>query len=256
MKKPQTIRALIVDDEPLARRRIRALLKDHPEIETIGECANGQEAAAAIRETAPDLLFLDVQMPGMDGLTLVKNVSPELMPLVIFVTAFENYGLAAFDAHAVDYLLKPFDQERFERAIRQAKSRLAMQQSDASPTDLARIAVNLERAAGFVKQFAIRADGRVFLVKTETIDWIEADRNQVRLHVGEETHVRREAIGSLEKNLDPAQFRRIHRSAIVNMNAVKELRSSPGGEYQVVLNNGTNLVLSRKYQANMHEFLG
>jgi two-component system LytT family response regulator len=256
MKNLQTIKTLIVDDEPLARKRIRALLEDYPEIEAIGECANGQEAAEAIRRHAPDLMFLDVQMPGMDGLTLIKTVSPESMPLVIFVTAFENYGLAAFDAHAVDYLLKPFDRERFEKAIRQAKNRLAMKDASDLPADFAEIAANLERGAGFVKQFAIRADGRVFLVKTETIDWIEADRNQVRLHVGEEFHLRREAISSLEKKLDPARFRRIHRSAIVNMNSIKELRSSPNGEYQVVLNNGTNLFLSRKYQANLHEFFG
>ncbi|HEX8265659.1 MAG TPA: response regulator [Pyrinomonadaceae bacterium] len=256
MKKSPSIRALIIDDEPLARKRIRSLLKNYPEIEPVGECANGRQAVEAIQENAPDLIFLDVQMPGMDGLTLVKTVSPELMPLVIFVTAFENYGLAAFEAHAVDYLLKPFDEERFEKAIRQAKNRLAMEQPDGLPKDIARVAVNLERAAGYLKHFAIRSEGRVFLVKTETIDWIEADRNQVRLHVGEEFHLRREAISSIEEQLDPANFRRIHRSAIVNMNSIKELRSSPGGEYQVVLKNGKNLVLSRKYQANMHEFLG
>lgn len=254
MKESQPIKALIVDDEPLARKRIRALLKNHPEIEAIGECANGLEAVQAIEENAPDLMFLDVQMPGIDGLTLVQTVSPELMPLVIFVTAFESYGLAAFDAHAVDYLLKPFDEERFEKAIRQAKNRLAMRQTDEPAADLAGIAVNLGRENGYLKHFAIRSKGRVFLVKTETIDWIEADRNQIRLHVGRECHIRREAIGTAEKSLDPAQFRRIHRSAIVNMNAVKELRTTPGGEYQIILNNGTNLVLSRKYQANMHEF--
>jgi two-component system LytT family response regulator len=255
MKNSQTIKALIIDDEPLARKRIRALLKNYPDIEAIGECANGQEAIQAIRESAPDLIFLDVQMPGMDGLSLVKTVSPELMPLVIFVTAFENYGLAAFDAHAVDYLLKPFDEERFEKAVRQARNRLAMEQPDDSPPDFARIAANLGHESGYLKHFAIRSEGRIFLVKTETVDWIEADRNQVRLHVGQEFHLRRGTISSLESQLDPALFRRIHRSAIVNMNAIKELRFSQGGEYQVILNNGTNLVLTRKYQANMHEFL-
>jgi two-component system LytT family response regulator len=195
-------------------------------------------------------------MPGMDGLTLVKTLDPNLMPLVIFVTAFDNYGLAAFENYAVDYLLKPFDEERFEKALRQAKSRLAMNQSDEYPTNLAAIAAGLKRTASYLKHFAVRAEGRIFLVKTETIDWIEADRNQVRLHVGEKFHLRREAISSVEKHLDPAQFRRIHRSAIVNMNAVKELHSSPNGEYQVVLHNGTNLILSRKYQSNLYEFLG
>ncbi|MDQ4122373.1 MAG: LytTR family DNA-binding domain-containing protein [Acidobacteriota bacterium] len=256
MKNSQSIRALIIDDEPLARKRIRSLLKNYPEFEIVGECNNGHDAAQVIQANAPDLIFLDVQMPGMDGLTLVKTLTPELMPLVIFVTAFENYGLAAFDAYAVDYLLKPFDEERFEKALRQAKSRFAMNQSDESPADLAAAALSLGGEARYLKYFAVRSKGRVFLVKTETIDWIEAERNQVRLHVGQEFHLRREAIGNIEKQLDPAQFRRIHRSAIVNMNAVKELRSSASGEYQVVLKNGTNLVLSRKYQSNLYEFLG
>lgn len=253
--KDALIKILIVDDEPLARRRIRALLAKDADVEIVAECASGLEAVAAIRAFAPDLMFLDVQMPEMDGLSLIKTRAVEQMPLVIFVTAYNNHGLSAFEADAVDYLLKPFDRQRFEKAVRQAKMRLSNSYKNDRRKYLSELVNRFEIQSKYLKQITIRNDGRIFLVKAEQIEWIEAERNYVRLYVGQECYQRREAISSIEARLDPAQFRRIHRSTIVNINFIRELRSSVGGEYQIILLNGAELVLSRTFQKNLPEFL-
>lgn len=256
--KDTPIKVLIVDDEPLARRRIRTLLANHTNVEIVAECANGREAVAAIEKDAPDLMFLDVQMPEMDGLSVIENRrADESLPLVIFVTAFNNYGLAAFDSHAVDYLLKPFDAQRFEKAFEKAKARLSsLDKKPDLPIDLTAVINRISSPANYGKHITIRQDGRIFLIKAEEIEWIEADRNCVRLYAGRETYQRREAIGNVEGQLDPDNFRRVHRSTIVNINFIRELRSIPGGDYQIVLRNGKELVLSRTYQKNLPEFLG
>ncbi len=256
MNESVEIKALIVDDEPLARKRIRNLLKAHPEFSVVGESSNGREALSAIRQLAPDLIFLDMQMPEVDGLSLIKSQTPDEMPLVIFVTAYDNYGVDAFDSHAVDYLLKPFDQQRFDEALQQAKDRLMMNEGSAQETQLSAFVNRLELESKYLKHLSIRTEGRIFLVKVVNIDWIEAERNYVRLHVQQESYLRRVAIRRMESQLDPAKFRRIHRSTIVNMDSIKELRSAAGGDYQVVLRNGTELPLSRNYHRNLHEFLG
>lgn len=250
------IKALIVDNEPLARKRIRNLLKAHPEFSVVGESSNGREALSSIRQLAPDLVFLDMQMPEVDGLSFIKSQAPGDIPLIIFVTAYDNYGLEAFDSHAVDYLLKPFDQQRFDEALQQVKARLTMNEGGAQETQLSALVNRLEIESKYLKQLSIRTDGRIFLVKVANIDWIEAERNYVRLHVRQESHLRRVAIRSMEAQLDLTKFRRIHRSTIVNMDSIKELRSAAGGDYQVVLRNGTELPLSRSYHRNIHEFLG
>ena len=249
------IKVLIVDDEPLARRRIRTLLANHADVEIVAECANGAEAVAAIERNAPDLMFLDVQMPGMDGLAVINSRANKPMPLVIFVTAYNNYGLAAFDSHAVDYLLKPFDQRRFEKAFEKAKARLSLGNKPNLPIDLTEVINQVSPPVSYSKTFAIRQEGRVFLIKTEEIEWIEAERNYVRVYVGGESYLRREAIGIIEAQLDPNGFRRVHRSTIVNINFIRELRSIPGGDYKIVLRNGKELALSRTYQKNLPEFL-
>lgn len=254
--KDSQIKVLIVDDEPLARRRIRSLLAKHSEMQIVSECSNGLEALEAIELKQPDLIFLDMQMPEMDGLTLIKNKNPDDLPFVIFVTAYNNYGLAAFDAHAVDYLLKPFDPQRFDEAIEQAKERLALKSRISGQEILSELFNRLEVQSSYLKQISIRNDGRIFLVKTENLEWIEAERNYVRLHVGEQSYLRREAISSIEAQLDPAHFRRVHRSAIVNINFIKELRLVSEGDYQIILLNGRKLVLSRSCQKNLPEFLG
>ena len=250
------IKVLIVDDEPLARRRIRTLLANYGNVEIVAECSNGREAVGAIERHAPDLMFLDVQMPEMDGLSVINSRADRPMPLVIFVTAYDRYGLAAFESHAVDYLLKPFDQSRFEKAVEKARARLSGGKGNNAPIDLPEIVSRIELQSNYRKHIAIRQDGRVFLVKTEEIEWIEAERNYVRLYAGHESFLRREAIGNIEGQLDPNEFRRVHRSAIVNINFIKELRIAPGGDYQIVLRNGRELVLSRTYQKNLPEFLG
>jgi two-component system, LytTR family, response regulator len=253
--KESPIKVLIVDDEPLARRRIRSMLGDYAEMQVIGECSNGVEALAAISRMKPDLVFLDIQMPEMDGLELISKIKENTTPLFILVTAYSQHGLTAFDLEAVDYLLKPFDHGRFEKAVNFAKSRLVSIRQQEQQANLLNLINQLESEVKYLKQIAIRSEGRIFLVKTEDIAWIEAERNYVRLHVGENSYLRREAIGNLELQLDPQIFRRIHRSAIVNLNLIKELQISPGGEYRVVLNSGESLILSQTYQKNLSEFL-
>lgn len=253
--KDTLIKVLIVDDEPLARKRIGTLLENLPDVKIVGECANGLEAVAAIETHAPDLMFLDVQMPGMDGLSVLRAQTDKPMPLVIFVTAYDGHGIAAFESGAIDYLLKPFDQKRFEKAVEKARARLSGDKKTDSLSDLSAVVKQLENQPKYRKHIAIRQDGRVFLVKTDDIEWIGAERNYVRMHVGNESYLRREAIGNIEEILDPSLFRRVHRSAIVNMNFIKELRSAPGGEYHIVLSNGEELILTRTYQKNLPEYL-
>jgi two-component system, LytTR family, response regulator len=250
------IKILIVDDEPLARKRIRTLLANYENVEIVAECANGLEAIAAIEKNTPDLMFLDMQMPEMDGLSVINSRAINFMPLVIFVTAYDNYGLFAFDSDAVDYLLKPFDQRRFEKAFEKAQARLKVNKKQDLPFDLAEVVRQISLRAKYRKHITIRQDGRVFLVKTEEIEWIEAERNYVRLYAGKVSYPRREAIGNIEAQLDPDKFRRIHRSAIVNISFIRELRSVTGGDYQIILRNGQELVLSRTYQKNLPEFFG
>jgi two-component system LytT family response regulator len=250
------IKVLVVDDELLARKRICSLLSEHADINIVGECADGREAINAMHNLAPDLVFLDIQMPEINGLQVIGNLDNEKRPLFVLVTAYSEHGQAAFDADVIDYLLKPFDPERFDITVGRAKSRLEAARKEEEKNNLLDFINRLEREAQYVKQFSIRRDGRIFLIKAEDICWIEAERNYVRLYVGEMSYSRRESIGSLELQLDPDMFRRIHRSTIVNLNFIKELRTSPTGDYQVFLRNGENLVLSQKYQKNLREFFG
>jgi two-component system, LytTR family, response regulator len=255
MTSTKTIRTLIVDDEPLARRRIRRMLARHPDVDVIGECANGREAIAAIREQHPALVFLDVQMPEVDGFAVLERISAEVMPLIIFVTAYDQYALRAFDVYALDYLLKPFDRRRFDQALQRAKSRLFNERSDVSERALA-LLEELRAQQSHLERMVIKAGGRAFFLKTEEIDWIEAEGKYVRLHVGKESYLVREAISQIEAQLDPKRFLRIHRSTIVNLDRVRELQPWFHNDYRVILRDGTELMLSRSCRKRLSELLG
>jgi two-component system LytT family response regulator len=223
---------MLVDDEPLARSNLRVLLGKDPEIELVGECGSGAEALVAIREKRPDLLFLDVQMPECDGFDVLEILGSNLPSAVVFVTAYDQFALRAFEAGALDYLLKPFDAARFRRALDRAKETVAHRKHGAKPLD----------------RIAIKAIGQVSFIKTSDIDWIEAADYYTCLHVGSKTHLLRRSMAELEQELDPAVFCRIHRSSIVNIAQVEGLKLNPEGEYEVVLKQGISLRLSRRYR--------
>jgi two-component system LytT family response regulator len=239
------MRIVIVDDEPLARERIRSLLKDEPDIEVLAECANGTEAAAAVRKFSPDLLFLDVQMPGLGGFEVLQSLAKERLPLVIFVTAFDQHALKAFEAHALDYLLKPFKQARFKAALRRARDMLANQQAGSVSKNLLALLEQARPEAERLTRIPVRIGERVIFVKTAQIEYIEAAGNYVVLHAGKENHVVRETLTALEEKLAPKQFLRISRSTLVNLEQIKELQPLFKGEYAVLLHNGKQLTMTR-----------
>jgi len=247
------IRVLIVDDEPIARRGVRLQLKGEPEVEIIGECANGLEAVAAIQELSPDLVFLDVQMPEMDGFEVIEAIGVEQVPQVIFVTAYDQYTLRAFEVHALDYLLKPFDRERFLKALNHARS--SLQRGEINRQLMALLDDRLA-ARKPLERLVIKSGGRIYFLNVEEVDWIEAADNYVELHVGRESHLLRETISRLESKLDPGRFLRVRHSTIVNLDRVKELRPLFRGEYLIILRDGTELTSSRRYRRNLDAILG
>ena len=249
------IRVLIVDDEPLARERIRDLLASASDVEIVGECANGQEAVEAVREKKPDLLFLDVQMPQLDGFGVVAEVGIENMPMTIFVTAYDRHALRAFEVHALDYLLKPFDAERFGKALERARASLSQRQGKMDER-LEALLTDVQARSKPLERIMIKTSGRIFFLRVDEIDYIEAAGNYVRLHVGKEDHLLRETMTSLEGKLDPRKFVRIHRSTIVNFESIQELQPLFHGEYAVILRNGTQLTLSRGYRDKLEEHFG
>jgi two-component system LytT family response regulator len=240
-RRPQPIRALVVDDESLARRNVTLLLRRDPDVGPIAECASGADAIEEIRRSKPDLVFLDVQMPECDGFDVLELLGGELPPAVVFVTAYDEYALRAFDAGALDYLLKPFDDARFARALTRAKERLAH---------------HLAPKPRAAERVVVRSQGRVLFVKAADIDWIEAAGYYACLHVGNDTHVLRRSLSDLERDLDDGNFIRIHRSIIVNLERIRALELQPGGEYEVVLSSGARLRLSRRYRKRLQERMG
>lgn len=251
-KVKKKIRTLIVDDEPLARQNIHLLVKDDPDIEIIGECGSGHEARKFIKEQAPDLMFLDIQMPEMSGFELLEKLSGEPLPVIVFVTAFDQYALRAFEVHAIDYLLKPFNDERFEKALRQAK--LQVENLEVGKLSQKLLALIEDRETPppaksmpgkFLKRLMIKSASRIVFLNVGDINWISADDYYVKLHTGKKSHLLRETMNDLETQLDPEMFVRIHRSTIVNINQIKELQALFNGDYLVVLNDGTEHKLSR-----------
>lgn len=263
------IGALIVDDEPLARRRISRLLDAHEEVEVVGECANGAVAAEAITELEPDLVFLDIHMPEKTGFEALAEAEPGRTPVVIFVTAYDEHALSAFEYRALDYLLKPFDDERFERTLRRAIHRVEERETADLRTQLLGLLDVREKAeAGTphvaptarvpsgIERLVVRDDDRIVFVRTEDIDYVEAADYLAKIHVGETVHTIRESLTSLEEKLDSSRFVRIHRSTIVNLDRVKELQPWFHGAYAVILEDGTSLKLSRSRRKHLQELLG
>ena len=250
------IRTLIVDDESLARERIRDMLASAAQIEIIAECANGREAIEAIQTLSPDLVFLDVEMPGIDGFGVLEALSPAQIPTIIFVTAYDQYAVRAFEVYALDYLLKPFDQERFEKALERAKSQLSSERSEDLSQRILNALEEIKTRPVHLERLVIKMNGHVFFIKAEEIDWLEAEGNYVRLHAGKESYLLRDTISALESQLDPKKFIRVHRSAIVNIDRITELQPWFHGEYRIILREGVQLTLSRTYREKLHDLLG
>ncbi len=249
-------RVVIADDEPLARERLRMLLSGQQGLEVVAECEDGLATIDAIRRTKPDLVFLDVQMPGASGFEVVAALGAERLPLFVFVTAFDRYALKAFDVHALDYLLKPFDRDRFQQALDRARQQMERPAEGDLRRRLLALVRDLEPASPRLDRFVIKSGGRVFFVRADEIDWIEAAGNYVKLHVGADTHLFRETMNSVEAQLPAETFYRIHRCHIVNIERVKELQPWFNGEYVVFLRTGARLTLSRGYREKLQERIG
>lgn len=277
------MRVLIVDDEALARQRVRRLLQNEADVEVVGEAGTGREAVTMINDLNPDLVCLDVQMPELDGFGVLQELDGNAVPMVLFVTAYDEHAQRAFDVHAVDYVLKPVDADRFRAAFDRARTQKAhaaaaerlgellatvrrLADGGAPSADaLAGVTAAANGANGanggaangrYASRILVKHDGRMFFVKTTEIDWIEADRNYVKLHVGKAAHTIRDRISHLEETLDPRLFARIHRSTIVNLNRVREMQQWFSGDYVVILEDGTRLRLSRHYRDRVEKQVG
>jgi two-component system, LytTR family, response regulator len=249
------LRAVIVDDEPLAREGMRLHLEAEPGIEVVGEAADGAAAIDLVRDVRPDLLFLDVQMPGLNGFDVVEQLGADDLPAVIFVTAWDRFALRAFDAHAIDYLLKPVDPERLRRALERARQLLAGEPRRSLEERIHALLQGVGRGADHLSRVVVRHQGRILLVRVDDIDWIEAASNYVQIHVRGKSFTLRETMGRLEERLDPAEFLRIHRSLIVRIDRIREMEPLLQGDYLIVLADGTRLTSSRSYRQRIRDLL-
>ena len=251
------VRVAIADDEPLARERLRGMLKGREGYMIVAECNDGVEAAAALARHDIDLLFLDVQMPGLDGFQILESADATSLPMIVFVTAFNDYALRAFDVSALDYLLKPFDRDRFEKTLARVEERLATRQAPGIQDDLRALIRGLATTAlpAPVSRFPVRANGEIYFVRVEDVDWIDAEGNYVALHAAGRRHLVRDTIKSLENRLDPAKFMRVHRSAIINVDRLRKLQPYFHGEYVITLQDGTTLTSSRTYSEGLRALL-
>ena len=249
------IRTLIVDDEPLARRHLRTLLADHADITVVGEAGNGKDAIAAIRKEHPDLVLLDIQMPEIDGFGVVKEIGAARMPVVVFVSAFDEYALEAFEAHALDYIMKPVKRDRFHATIRRAVDVVGKRGGDDLRGSLSRLLERIETERRYPSRLAIKTEGRVLFLKASEIDWIETDGDHVKFHVGAQTYLHRTTLTRLEERLSPKLFLRIHRSIVVNVERVRELQPWFQGDYVLILADGTRLTSGRSYRERVREFV-
>ena len=251
------VRTLIVDDERMARKRLRTLLPADSDVDVVGEAGNGRDAVSAIQERVPDLVFLDIQMPELDGFAVVQTVGVENMPVTVFVTAFDQYALKAFEAHALDYLTKPFDRERFQTSLTRAKQQVSLRASarNANPADatdrLVSLLSDMRRKQEYSDRLMVKSAGRVIFLRVEEIDWIEAAGSYVRLHVGRDAHLLHEGITSVMARLDPSRFTRVHRSTIVNLDRVRELQPWFHGDAIAILRDGTKIQVSRTYRESL-----
>jgi len=249
-------RALIVDDETLARKRIRRMLAAEADMTVAGECADGVEAVSAIQELDPDLVFLDVQMPGMNGLEVIRAIGPRRLPALIFVTAYDTYALQAFEAEALDYLLKPFDTLRFRETLQRVRRRLGQKTGDDLSEQIRELASRFGAEPKYLQRLVVKTGERVLLLNANEVDWLEAAGNYVCVHVGGQSHILRDSLAHLESRLDPQHFARIHRSSVVNLDRIRELRPNWHGDYQLILQSGQVLPLSRRYRKALADKLG
>lgn len=247
MAEPNRLRVVVVDDEALARERITSLLAQHGDIEIVGVCADGPSALETIRAARPDLVFLDVQMPGMTGFEVIEQLEPDHVPAVVFVTAYDGHAIHAFEIHALDFLLKPFDQTRFEKTLARARTHLSLESDPAVGPRLMSLLEELRDERRYPERLIVKSNGRVFFLRSEDIDWVEASGNYVKLHVKGDAHLLRESMKNMEARLDPKVFVRIHRSAIVNIDRIRELEPWFHGEYIVIMRDGTRLTASRVF---------
>jgi len=250
-----TIRAIIVDDEPLARKRIRDLLTAAADVEVVAECANGGDAIKAIEASVPDLLFLDIQMPKVGGFDVLEKIGVGRVPVVVFVTSYDQFALKAFEAQALDYLMKPFDDQRFNTTLQRARARLADRQRGDIDVRLNALLEEVRGQRGYLKRLAVTMGNRSIFIRSRDIDWIGAERNYIRVYSGGKGHLLRESLSNIETELDPAMFCRIHRSTIVNIEKIQSIETTFRGEYVVILQDRTKLTAGRSYRNNLHALL-
>jgi two-component system, LytTR family, response regulator len=248
------LRALIVDDEPVARNLLRAMLAEYEDVHIVGECRNAREAVAAIRDLEPDVVFLDIQMPGGDGFSVIERIGIEEMPAVVFVTAYDEFALRAFEVVAADYLLKPFDERRLERTIRRLRERPGREESDAEER-LISLLQELRGSVRYLTRVAVDAGSHVSFIPTSRITWLEAKGKHTLVHADTETYTRREGLSELTVQLDPAEFIRVHRSSVVRIDRIKEVHRWSRGGYYLVLTDGTKLTTGGRYKAAIEEAL-
>src|SRR5215470_19616466 len=250
------MRIIIADDEPLAREKLRVMLTPEPGVHIVAECKNGEEIIHALKTYKPDLLLLDIQMPGLDGFEVLNKIPVEALPIIIFTTAFDRHAVRAFEAHALDYLLKPFDQERLHQAVSRARAEMVKANDrEATHRILDFLSQNANWKSPSGRRLVIKSGGRVIFLGLEEIDWVEAAANYVKINVGKQSYLLRKGIGEIADKLDPTLFVRIHRSAIVNIRRIKELHPVNSGEYIVVLKDGKELSCSRGYRSGLQDLI-
>ncbi len=249
------LRCLIVDDEPLARELLRGMIAAHPGVEVVAECGDGRSALRAIRRFDPDLLFLDIEMPKMDGFDLVQELDPDAMPAIVFVTAYDRYALRAFEVHALDYLLKPFDEERLERSIKRARDQLSRPDRGDEWGRVLALLEDMGARDRYADRIPLRRSDRTILQPVSEIEWLEADGKHVKVHVGKEVYSIREAMSRLEGQLDPRQFLRVSRSAIVNVDRIREVQPWFHGDHVIVLKGGDQVTTTRTYRPVVNRLL-
>jgi two-component system, LytTR family, response regulator len=249
------IRVIIVDDEPLARDGVRLHLESAPDMEIVGEAGTGEEAVSLVETVKPDLMFLDVQMPGLDGFGVLEAIGAAQMPVTVFATAYDQFAVRAFDAHAIDYILKPYDAERFEKALERARMHIAGRRRAQMDDRLGSLLEELRSRGQFTERLVVRSGGRIVILRVAEIDWIEAASNYVRLHAGDREYLLRETMTALEAKLNPSEFVRIHRSTIVRVDRIRELEPLFQGDYVVILEDGSRLTSSRGYRERLQDLL-
>lgn len=249
------LRTLIVDDELPARKKIRGFLEEHPEFQVVGECGDGEQALAQIRTHKPDLIFLDVQIPGRNGFEVLDSLGNDCAPAIIFVTAFDKYAVRAFEVRALDYLLKPFNKARFAEALRRFHERGARLSGTERKQELKALLQEIQRESRDSERIVVKSGSRTIFLRKGSIEWVEAQGDYVKLHSGKESHLLRETMSALSERLDPGRFVRIHRSRIVNLDYIREIRPLWGGDCTVLMRDGTELTMSRTYRASLQDAL-